>query len=269
MKELASNMEIISVHWPKTAGSTFKEILLQVYGADQVILDYKPKWHNVLNTPPEARVIHGHFSADKYSGYFSDAKRIIWLRHPILRAISLYYYWKSRPLHIKEKHPDVYKILFTDNLSCLEFIEERKKASKIDNLEKRIKGLRITDFYFVGIQEFFLEDLMEIKAMLSWPEIQVPNVNLNLHPNYQYLVLSILNEPATMNKLAEIFREDIEIYQTALNLRAKRRNEAGISHSMLLEKERSRLTLSLVQAKLERTRSRLREIKQSFNPHLL
>lgn len=61
MKELASNMELISVYLPKTAGSTFKEILLQVYGTNQVILDYKPNWHNVLNTPPEARVIHGHF----------------------------------------------------------------------------------------------------------------------------------------------------------------------------------------------------------------
>ncbi|MEG3889934.1 sulfotransferase family 2 domain-containing protein [Microcoleus sp. Z1_A1] len=103
MKNLSldSQIEIISVHVHKTAGGTFGRALKQVYGELQVFSDYQGE--NLesslakLFVQPQVKVIHGHFAARKYKGYFSSAKRIIWLRNPIIQFISGYFFWKSQP----------------------------------------------------------------------------------------------------------------------------------------------------------------------------
>ena len=91
-------IEIISVHIDKTAGMLFCDVLKQVYGLSQVHVIWKGqanyKFEDKLNEPipPETRVIHGAFPVSHYEGRFIDAKRIVWVRHPIERLISYYFY---------------------------------------------------------------------------------------------------------------------------------------------------------------------------------
>jgi hypothetical protein len=97
-----SQVEIISVHVHKTAGGTFGRILKQVYGEMQVFGDYQQqeKLENTLDRlsdQPQARVIHGHFPARKYKEYFPSAKRVIWLRNPIIQFIYGYFFGSRSP----------------------------------------------------------------------------------------------------------------------------------------------------------------------------
>jgi hypothetical protein len=102
---------LISVHLPKTAGSSFHHILRREYG-DKMLLDYEDK---PINTPADERnrkaladgsvnasrdfgemqCIHGHFQPVKYlplkkTGY---AKFVCWLREPLARMVSHYNFW--------------------------------------------------------------------------------------------------------------------------------------------------------------------------------
>jgi hypothetical protein len=67
-----SQLQIISVHIPKTAGTTFGQILAQVYGDAQVLFD-NPQIDRIGELSiiePHIRAIHGHFPVGKYAGHF-------------------------------------------------------------------------------------------------------------------------------------------------------------------------------------------------------
>lgn len=78
---------IISIHIAKTAGSSFRVAMTETLGLGRLHLDYDDDIgdpNNIFHTdpvawrrkadayiatiPPEAQVIHGHLSADKYFG---------------------------------------------------------------------------------------------------------------------------------------------------------------------------------------------------------
>jgi len=102
---------LISVHLPKTAGSSFQHILRREYG-DKMLLDFEDK---PINTPADERnrrawvdasenacrdfgeieCIHGHFQPVKYLALKKKgrAKFVCWLREPLARMVSHYNFW--------------------------------------------------------------------------------------------------------------------------------------------------------------------------------
>jgi hypothetical protein len=94
-------IEIISVLVHKTAGGTFGRALKPVDGKLQVFSEYQGENLETilakLSVQSHVRVIHGHLASGKYKGYFSSAKRIIWLRNPIILFISGYFLGKPQP----------------------------------------------------------------------------------------------------------------------------------------------------------------------------
>ena len=96
---------IISVHVPKTAGTSFRHMLYDAFGDGSDIRnlvnplsrysidpDYYER-HKIFSLG-KYKVVHGHFSPNKYQ-YVKDAVRIAFLRHPVDNVISIYYYWKT------------------------------------------------------------------------------------------------------------------------------------------------------------------------------
>jgi hypothetical protein len=101
---------------------------------------------------------------------------------------------------------------------------EFAKIPEIRNeMSTYVGGRNLTDFYFVGIQEFFKDDLTDLATMLNWPEFQITYENSNKHPDYTSLVTSIQADDNIMKQLIALNSEDLNLYQTALSLRKERK----------------------------------------------
>ena len=257
-------IELISVHIPKTAGTAFRHVLTDIYGLNGVLGDYPP---DCIHSPEksiskEIKVIHGHFEPSKYRGYFPTAKRIVWLRHPLFRLISEYFFAKT----IEDRNNVIHAQLLDGNLSILEFarIEQMKNF-----LSQKIKGMQLAQFDFVGIQEFYIQDLIDLKNMMGWRNFQPIVKNDNRYPQYQKCLQEILNDATLVNALAKLNREDLELYREALQIRAKRRQESPLIQTTLADWGRSQFLIQQTQTELEQTQSQIEQYRYWLTRHSL
>jgi hypothetical protein len=209
-------MEIVSVHVPKTGGHAFCNVLVHHYGLERIVKDYDNI--DIRTIGPEHRVVHGHFGVAKYHGLFPTARRIAWVRHPVSWVISFYYYSKS--VHHQAVCP-VNCRLHTEQLSLEEFAEH----PSVRNIVTRqyLYGLDLEEFFFVGIQEEFDEDLGDLARMMGWPEVRTGVDNANPEPGYRGLVRRHWSDRALIRRLERLNEADMEYYERARSLRARRR----------------------------------------------
>jgi glycosyltransferase involved in cell wall biosynthesis len=221
---LAWGVEFISVHIPKTAGITFGNVLEQVWGSEKLVRESNNL--SLASTVQkrlisrQTKVIHGHFRVLKYKGCFLHTPlTLIWLRHPITRLISWYCECISRLDDFGED--EFLKYVSQSKPTLLEFAEMPETQNV---MSEYVHGMKLSDFYFVGIQEFFRDDLDDLREMLGWPEVKITWNNKNKYPGYHTYVNKVLADKILVAKLADINSADIELYQTALNLRQKRKD---------------------------------------------
>ncbi|MEG4205126.1 hypothetical protein QUA20_14475 [Microcoleus sp. Pol7_A1] len=247
-----AKVEIISVHVPKTAGTTFYQVLSHVYGREAVFRDNENVPESQIKPsalPANIKVIHGHFALDKYKGYFHNAKKVIWLRNPVIRLISNYFFWRMEKVGIP-RNMDVLGIVEFANLPAVRNI-----------VANYIGKNQLSNFYFVGIQEFFQSDLEDLKTMMGWSDVSVFFTNANTFPEYDIQLRKILDDNEIVKKLAQSNSLDMELYQQALNLRAKRRNELGGFHQLLQLSEQSQSQLHQEQSQLAQSQLQLHQIQ--------
>jgi hypothetical protein len=232
------DMEVISVHVPKTAGTTFGRLLDEIYGSEAVLRDYddtpmnpnapfhsdRRRWRDqtlakLQAISPEFRAIHGHFSVRKYNGSFPDARRIAWVRHPVSWLISLYFYWKHAG---RVDNPLLCK-LQDENIPLLEFAEHPAARDRVSGIF--LDGLELDDFFFVGIQEHFDEDLSELTRMMGWPEREIGVENSSPDPAYRDLAHRYRDDRSLTRRIEALNANDMALYERALRLRSRRRGE--------------------------------------------
>jgi len=155
---------IVSIHIPKTGGSTFREFLILAYGK-KLLLDHvdKPELEqtgNPIKVNPYTRIIHGHFVADKYDKLYPRARLVTLLRDPIERIASHYFFWL--------RSPDA------DNPICQRMIKEKLKIEEfaempeIINIQSRMcRNKRARDFTYIGIMEDYDKSIELFKKMFG------------------------------------------------------------------------------------------------------
>src|SRR5687767_2528614 len=106
-------VELIATHVPKCAGTTFAVLLGDQYTGGAVLYDGPDPilqadglfqrdfqaWKKTLVELERFRAepikaISGHIWAGKYDHVFPEARKVIWLRHPIQRLVSHYVHVK-------------------------------------------------------------------------------------------------------------------------------------------------------------------------------
>ena len=216
-------LELISIHIPKTAGTSFRNTLKKTYGEQEVArLDITKKGRISLNQkrfrdktlPANVRVIHGHFSAAMFRDNFtvdSDIPYITWLRNPVDRVASNFYYLEKRLKEILDERGSNLNILSKMQKNLLEYASSPINQNRIT---KFLDGIELSQFLFVGIQEHYSEDLKQLSILLEWDKVE--EYKHNITGTDYGLSKKDIDFISSCNK------NDILLYEKALRLRDER-----------------------------------------------
>lgn len=223
---------LVSIHMPKTAGLSFRTTLEQHYGegfrhdyADYPLASPLPQRHAAaleysLAAEPAAYAdvacIHGHFLPIKYLllADSMECRFVTWLREPVQRLVSHYYYWQRSYDPVAEDTSSLHRRVVEEQWTLEQFC----LAPELRNVYSQFLWafpLRALDF--VGITEYFAEDLREFATLF---------LGINVEPQFA----NAADVPAGPEKLPpkllrqvqEYHAQDLSLYQWALQQRAAR-----------------------------------------------
>jgi hypothetical protein len=214
-------IEIVSIHIPKTAGSSFFQLLKKVYGKKLVFKTNSMGAGIQEDIPADTKVIHGHIRTTELTKIISkeQSKLICWLREPVERVISNYYYDMFRireGLTIpKNKH--------TRKLTLLQYSEMDENLNRASWF---LEGTPLEDFFFIGIYENLKEDMNDLRQLLDWPAaIDLPhrkNISDFLGDNDCATQYKEIDNKMRL-QIAELNSLDVDLYLKATKLREKNR----------------------------------------------
>lgn len=227
------DIDLISIHIPKTGGTSFYQTLESAYPSSMSInykrqhIDRAKKWGkiNFSKLPSfseNIRVIHGHFSFSEVASLYrpSQTKVLTWLRDPIDRVVSDYRFFMK---NLKNPHlSDVPNFLEThypeikhrENETLLEYAFAKNNRNVI---HKFLKGIPLEDLFFIGFLETFEEDIQTLKKHLHWTELEIPYLNKSSSTVIPKLSL----DTSALAMLKNWNYLDVALYEKALALRNK------------------------------------------------
>lgn len=216
---------LIFVHIPKTAGTSFKSLLNQVYPFSERIVIDSDNWHkdtfnafNRVNLPgaqqikPSSKVkyIVGHFNADHFINLYPSATYITWVRDPIQRLCSSYNYY----LRIGNRYGELSNQKRSYDLIDFETYMTHKRNA---NSMSQQLNVSLSTFKFIGIVEKYEQEIERFKKI----------TNIDIINDYSYANINPekknVNEiyPITdsfREKLMSIHAEDYKLYNESLKL---------------------------------------------------
>jgi hypothetical protein len=197
--KIASKSLIISVHIPKTGGTAFSEVLKTI--AQEVFyMDYGSQIFSptavyrrgqLADQPFDSladgellagrSVIHGHFRILKYLKRFPEASYVTWLRDPVERIASHYFFWqRSAHKHGFMNDPLCNRVI-TGKMSLVEFAELDAVRNRQYEFLKPV-GPDYCDF--IGITEDY-ERSVRLFQKLFCPELVITTQLQNQNPDRQ------------------------------------------------------------------------------------
>lgn len=234
---------IISIHIPKTAGTTFRNYLHKVFDGG-VLHDYgldAPELNDLFDSsfPDIAtirdkgyfdirllsegilefkqalrsrriRAIHGHFDINKYLGIFPRATYLVWLRDPLERALSHYQFLQRI---LSDPTDETNSSIYYGRLS---FDDWMLRPENI-NLQYRLTLGDLTRFHFVGITEQFDRSLSVFRkiAGLDQKSFDFPAWPENVNPRKR-LKARYKTSKQTREQFTELNQADIVLYNEAV-----------------------------------------------------
>jgi hypothetical protein len=209
---------IVSIHIPKTAGSSFRQLLADAYG-DDLCLRYgqTPLRHRTDDTPippvsiegdQRCTAVHGHFVADRVRlppGV--EPRYVVWLRHPVERLISHYLFWRRQPY----LDQPLCRRLLDEDLSVEAFAAE----PAMRDLQSFFLGaLPLERFAFVGITERFADGVARFNERFGL-NLRAPPL-LNTNPERGDHGYRSLVGTRAYARITALNRRDMTLYETAL-----------------------------------------------------
>ena len=204
--------ELISIHIPKTAGSSYHAILKTHYGWRlkhiQRAADIKT-WSSgkpYLCNKPFVKAVHGHIRPHhNWKDYYPQAKWVCWLRDPADRVLSAYNHLK-RTQDLGDRNQRLFKQLQPDLET---FLAHPEFAAVTQIYSRFLGGFKPDDFAFIGRTEHFEDDLQSFAALIGVDHLQTQRVNVSSKSEH---VSHALRED-----LSAILSREYEIYHSYIN----------------------------------------------------
>jgi hypothetical protein len=167
---------VVSVHVPKSAGTSFRRILGEICGAriwDNYGTIFSRDRARPELVPKGVRFIHGHFLADAFDDLFPDRRLVTWVRHPVERLVSNYHHFIRAPdmrdACCRELHERALGLRQFADLGWMRNETSRYLAQK-----------PVEDFAFVGIAEHFHESIQNFCRIFGFRDVlRIPHENVN------------------------------------------------------------------------------------------
>ena len=215
----------ISVHVPKTGGTSFR-LMLQKFFGKGFYQDYtwedRPQFmvdgidemtdKEIRSALKGVECIHGHFNVNKYVR-LRDVKGvepvfITWVRDPVQRALSTYYY--LRTLNTPENQQEDWERL-ARNLTLLEFYTQTNYGKNRQFAQLRF--LSPDEYDFFGVTERYEESIAVFrhKYFPRKGRIRIPHVQKNTQRKGKYYEV----EPDLRRILESSNELDSVLYQYA------------------------------------------------------
>ncbi|MGC1415667.1 MAG: hypothetical protein WA817_10315 [Candidatus Acidiferrum sp.] len=226
---------ILSIHVPKAAGNSFRQ-LLEIGFGKRLMKDYGdwagfnvPEAIERCKTRTSAMrsrrtellekydVIHGHFVADKYLGLFPNEQFVAFFRDPYQQALSHYFFLLRNPQreHLEEKMFHEAKMTLHDYLSWDAFHNQQSQY---------LGSVSLSDFAMVGISEEFYKSVACFNSHFGC-DLRGESF-LNVNPDTEGSVYTVDQD---VRKAVEKYRAaDVELYSRAKEIFARQTSKAGL-----------------------------------------
>ncbi len=215
-------IELVSVHIPKTAGTSFGAILQRLY-ADRL---YRPdpalEWEEMARrTPAETRAVHGHLMARDFLRSHPHSEVVVSMRHPVDWTISYYNFWLATPSDGNPHHD----LLLQQRFSVVEFAQRR--------LMEPLPSEYLTDVSLerVGFKGHMADFDTDTTRFLGWLEahfdpdsfgVRLGKALLSRVPHLNRTLPQRETDAAQRDALRIILADEIAFYDEALRIRMQR-----------------------------------------------
>ncbi len=202
------NKKYLSIHIPKTAGVSIRNILKEHFGPGfvQYYWQITDAWGRVVDkVPSDATCVHGHYHADKLARLFPGARLITWVRDPVERVISSYHHQLREP----DMNHSVCRELHDRKLSLTEYATLPLMRNE---MTRYFGSKKPEDFLFIGIVEEFEPSLAVMAELLGFavPRPRRDNVNPE-KPADRYEL-----DPAVRREILAVNEQDADLYADCL-----------------------------------------------------
>jgi hypothetical protein len=217
-------VELISLHIPKTAGTSFRNTLKSVYGDKEVLrvdiglvnqeLRLNEAEYQDRSVPAGTRVIHGHFNVTELYQRLdlpANLPVITWLRDPVERVVSNYFYLASRLKEELQEERKGINILSKMQRTLSEYARFEPHQNR---LTRFLEGTPLETLFFAGFTESYFEDLDRLAQKLNWEHYEPYYHNRTQKERPEI-------DPRDLELIRALNQDDIRLYEHALELKEK------------------------------------------------
>jgi hypothetical protein len=217
---------LVSVHFPKASGSSFRLALEAAFGQQAVLGSYdcdpldpaNPMWIDrdwfLRRRPRDLKsftVVHGHLPVINYD-LLTSAYRVVLLREPTDNLISIYYYWKSLFDSEFTAHA-VFEFVKKKRLSLLEVAEIPAMRRLMSHTY--FGGYDMRRFDVIGTHNERAAFIQAVSNLIGVP--LSAEIRTNVTPQSEERD-NILADAKVIAKLRDLLQDDIRFYDGCLGL---------------------------------------------------